>query len=116
MFKYATKGFKAKINLMKDKYTAATVFLDHQSDLAFIHMQKKQTSNEILKAKLAFDAFAQNYWGKFRHIMLQWKICRKLFVNDAKSQGQKVTYAVKMLTIRTRRWERGYEIFKTKCA
>jgi len=44
---------------MKDKYTAATVFLDHQSDLAFIHMQKNQTSNEIFKAKLEFEAFAK---------------------------------------------------------
>jgi len=47
-FKSASKGFIAQMkdSLMKAKYKAATVFLDRHSDLAFVHMQNDQSSND----------------------------------------------------------------------
>jgi hypothetical protein len=47
------KGF-----ITKKRYTAATVFVDHYSNLSFTYFQKGITIVETLEAKAAFERYA----------------------------------------------------------
>ena len=59
--KSSTPGFipQLKGKLTKQRYRAATVFVDHYSGLSYVHMQRSLTSEETLEAKRAFEAFAR---------------------------------------------------------
>ena len=53
-------GFIAQLTgkLTKQQFKAATVFVDHFSGLHYIHMMINTSSDETIKAKLAFEQFA----------------------------------------------------------
>jgi hypothetical protein len=53
-------GFIAQLKgtLTKKHYTAATIFVDHNSWLKYIHLMTKLTSEETMDAKRAFEHFA----------------------------------------------------------
>ena len=51
----------------KSRYKYATVFVDHYSDLSFVFLQKSITSAETLRAKLAFEAFADRHGVRIVH-------------------------------------------------
>ena len=42
------------------RYTSATIFIDHFSDLSYVHMQKSLTVEETILAKQVFQAYARN--------------------------------------------------------
>ena len=52
-------GFVGQLKgrLTKQRYKAATVFVDHFSGLRYIHTMTSTSSNETIKAKLAFEQF-----------------------------------------------------------
>ena len=44
--------------LTKDRYTCATVFVYHNSNLSYVHFQKSTSANYTLEAKEAFEQFS----------------------------------------------------------
>ena len=56
------KGF-----LTKQRYRAATVFVDNYSGLTYIHLQQGTGMQETLSAKVAFEKYAKNHGIKVRH-------------------------------------------------
>ena len=49
------------------RYRAATIFLDHYSDLTYVHLQRGFSSEEKVEAKKAFEAYSQTYKFKIRN-------------------------------------------------
>jgi hypothetical protein len=45
----------------------ATVFVDHYSDMSYVHLQKSTSASETVKAKKAFEQHAQTYGVAIRH-------------------------------------------------
>ena len=64
-----TPGFIAQLkgNPTKFRYTGATVFVDHYSDMTYIHLMKRLTSAETVEAKKAFEAYARNRGVQIQH-------------------------------------------------
>ena len=51
----------------KRRYTCATIFIDHYSDLSYIHMQMSLTVEDTILAKRAFQSFARNHGITVKH-------------------------------------------------
>jgi len=49
------------------RFKAATVFVDHYSRLGYIYLQQNLTSDETIKAKQAFEAFAHTHGVRIQH-------------------------------------------------
>ena len=64
-----TPGFIAQLKgrLTKDRYHAATIFVDHFSRSSYIYLQRSTSSNETYLAKSAFEAYAAKHGIKIRH-------------------------------------------------
>ncbi len=62
-------GFIAQLkgSLTKKCYTVATVFVDHYSKLKYVHLMTKLTSEEMIKAKQAFEHFAKQHSVRILH-------------------------------------------------
>jgi len=60
-FESSTTGFVVQLkgSLTNKRYKVATVFIDHYSDLSFVCPQEDNSSAELIKAKIAFEQFAQ---------------------------------------------------------
>jgi hypothetical protein len=54
-------GFVAQLKgkLTRKRYRAATIFVDHNSRLSYVHLQEGLTSKETVEAKHAFEAYAR---------------------------------------------------------
>ncbi len=48
-------------------FNAATIFVDNYSRLSYIHLQLNLTSEETMKAKTAFEAFANSHGVHIQH-------------------------------------------------
>jgi len=61
-FESTTKGLIGQIKgrLTRVRYTAATVFVVHFSGLSYVHMQRDQTSAELIKSKMAFKTLQEH--------------------------------------------------------
>lgn len=53
--------------LMRKRYMAATIFVDHYSRLSYIHLQQRTKQDETLEAKRAFEAFARSHGVIIQH-------------------------------------------------
>jgi hypothetical protein len=64
-----TPGFVGQIKgwLTTKRYRAATVFVDHYSQLSFAYMQFSTGAEETVNAKLAFEAYAAQFGVSVRH-------------------------------------------------
>lgn len=64
-----TPGFIAQLRgwLTKARYRYATVFVDHFSDLTYVHFHQRITADETVKAKTAFEAYAAHHGVKVLH-------------------------------------------------
>ena len=94
-FESSTAGFVAQLKgtLTNKRYRMATVFIDHFSDLSFVHLQENNTSAELLKAKMAFEGFASSCGVKVMHYHADnGRFADNDFVNDTKTQRQSITY------------------------
>jgi hypothetical protein len=62
-------GFIAQLKgtLTKNRYTAATIFVDHYSRLKYIHLMTKLTSEETIETKQAFEHFAEQHSIRILH-------------------------------------------------
>ena len=57
----STPRFIAQLKgkLTKQSYRAATIFLDHHSDLTYVHMQQVFSSKDTVEAKKVFEDYSQ---------------------------------------------------------
>ena len=53
--------------LTKDRYTCATVFVDHNSNLSYVQFQKSTSAKYTLEAKEAFERFSRQRWVWIRN-------------------------------------------------
>ena len=58
---------QAKGSPTKLRYRAATIFVDHFSDLTYIHLQTSTSGEETLKAKQAFERYASQHGVAIKH-------------------------------------------------
>jgi hypothetical protein len=62
-------GFVAHIKgtPTKERYNSATIFVDHHSDVTYVHLQKSTNAKETLEAKEAFDRWCSAHHVRVRH-------------------------------------------------
>jgi len=72
-------------------YWVATVYLDHYSDLSYVHLQHDNSGRETLKTKIAFEHYA------LKHIVIvqrchadNGRFADREFGNDTKAQWQMI--------------------------
>ena len=53
--------------LTKKRYKYACVFVDHYSDLGYVHLLQAQTSEALLEAKEAFESYADSMGVEAKH-------------------------------------------------
>jgi hypothetical protein len=83
------KGF-----LTRRRYVAATVFVDHFSNLSFTYFQKSLTAEETLEAKAAFERFASAHGVAVKHYQTDNGIFETdAFRNAVEASGQTISYA-----------------------
>jgi hypothetical protein len=73
-----TLGFIGQIKgiLTIKQYKAATVFVDHFSQLTFVFLQLSTGAEETVKAKKAFEAYAQLHGATVLSLPCQqWQVC-----------------------------------------
>ena len=92
----STKGFIAQMKglLTKRRYTCATIFVDHFSDLSYVHLQESLSSKDTLMAKRAFEAFAaQHGIHKIQHYHCDnGRFADNAWKNDVRKEGQTITF------------------------
>ena len=78
---------------MLARYTAATVFVDHYSSLSYVHMQRDQTSEELMKSKMSFENYAKAHGVQVcNYHSDNGRFADNAFINDAKHKNQGITY------------------------
>ena len=88
-------GFVGQLKgkLTTQRYKAATVFVDHFSGLRYIHMMTSTSSNETIKAKLAFEQFAANHFVNIEHYHADnGRFADNAFINHCSARQQRLTY------------------------
>lgn len=91
-----TPGLVAQMtgNLTHARYTCATVYVDHATRFGFIFLQKSSSAEETLQSKEAFEICAREHGIKIHHYHADNGIFKaKAWVNQCRSQGQKLTFA-----------------------
>lgn len=91
----STPGFIGQLKgiLTKSKYKAATVFIDHYSDLTYIHLNQSLTGHETVEAKKAFEAYAQNRGIRIQHYHCDnGRFADNEFVKSVEENGQTISY------------------------
>ena len=83
-----TPGFIGQIKgrLTTDRYSCATVFVDHFSRLSFVHLQRTTSGEETLQAKKAFEAFSRSQGIRIKHYHADnGRFADKLFMTHVES-------------------------------
>eukprot|EP00957_Ditylum_brightwellii_P145352 11069478-Ditylum_brightwellii.AAC.1 len=64
-----TPGFDAQLKgrLTIKRYNATTIFVDHSSRLAYVHLQCDLSSQQTLEAKRAFEIWSASVGVKIKH-------------------------------------------------
>jgi len=91
----STPGLIAQLKgwVTKKRYKVVTVFVDHFSDLSYVHMQQSTDGPNTLAAKLAFEAYARSHGVAIKHYHSDnGRFAEALFVDHATKQGQTVSY------------------------
>jgi histone deacetylase 1/2 len=87
-----TPGFVGQMKapiLTKHRYTVATVFVDHFNRLSFVYLQYSTSGEETLKAKVAFEAFAESHGVRVKHYHADnGRFADNLFRNDCAKKQQ----------------------------
>lgn len=91
-----TPGLVAQMTgqLTNERYTCATVFVDHATRFGYVHLQKSTSAEETIKGKQAFERCASEYGIKIKHYHADNGIFKaKAWVNQCATQGQRLTFA-----------------------
>ena len=80
--------------LTKNRYTCATVFVDHNSNLSYVHFQNSTSAKYILEAKEAFERFSRKrgVWIRNYHAD-KVTFAANDWVRDCYTKGQGLTFA-----------------------
>ena len=80
--------------LTKDRYTCATVFVSHNSNLSYVQFQKSTSSKYTLEAKEAFERFSRQrgVWIRNYHAD-NGTFAANNWVRDCYTKGQGLTFA-----------------------
>lgn len=92
----ATPGLIAQMAgfLTKERYTAATVFVDQYSSLSYVHLQKSTTAYETLQAKATFERYAKQRGVLIQHYHADnGTFAANDWVRDCYSKQQGLTFA-----------------------
>ena len=82
-----------KGKLTKQRYKAATVFVDHFSRLSFVYLQRSVTSNETLDAKKAFEAYSKRHGVLIHHYHADnGRFADNAYIQHVKDSGQTISY------------------------
>ena len=77
----------------KQSYRAATIFLDHYSELTYVHLQIVLSSEETVEAKRTFEAFTQTYKIKIRHYHAEnGRFSDNALVKEFTQESQTISY------------------------
>jgi hypothetical protein len=91
-----TPGFVAQLKgaLTKKQYRAATVFVNHASQLSsYIHLQQGLTSAETVEAKRAFKAYARSHGVSIKHYHADnGRFADNAFIDSVARSGQTISY------------------------
>ena len=84
---------QVKGRLMKAKYYAATIFVDHFTDFAYVHLMKDTTAEATLEAKNAYEHLLQTYSRKvLAYHADNGRFAEKVFQQDVKDKAQNITF------------------------
>ena len=80
--------------LSKDRYTCATVFVDNNSNLSYVHFQKSTSAKYTLEAKESFERFSRQrgVWIRNYHAD-NGTFAANDWVRDYYTKGQGLTFA-----------------------
>ena len=79
--------------LMKAKYFAATVFVDHYSDYTYVHLSRDTKTDSTMEAKFAYEALLNQYGHNARvYHADNGRYAEPAFRADTKKKGQGVSY------------------------
>ena len=77
----------------KKRFKGATVFVDHASDLTYVHLMHGLTTEETLEAKHEFERFAQRHGVTVQHYHCDnGRFADKEFINDVKNALQTISF------------------------
>jgi len=79
--------------LLITKVQSGNCFCDHFSNLSYTVPQENNSSVELIKAKVAFEEFAESCGIRVSHYHADnGRLADNAFINDAKKQGQSISY------------------------
>lgn len=79
--------------LMRDKFSAGTVFVDHATDFGYVHLQIDQTTDSAIEAKEAYERKMAEYDVKVQSYHADNGIFRsKGFQEHIQQSNQKITF------------------------
>jgi hypothetical protein len=76
------------------RYRVATVFVDHFSNLGFVHLQTSTSCEETLQAKREFELYANSYGVQIQQYHADnGRFADSLWREDILKQGQRLTFS-----------------------
>ena len=91
----STPGFIAQLKggITKQRYHAATIFVDHATWLLYAHLQKSLTSDKTVEAKKAFKAYACKHGVIIQHYHADnGRFADNAFLRAIAEGGQMISY------------------------
>jgi Reverse transcriptase (RNA-dependent DNA polymerase) len=83
-----TKGYPTK-----DRYNAATIFVDHYSDITYCHLQTTTNAQDTIGAKEAFERFCKSNGVAVRHYHADnGRFAETAFMAHVAQQGQTISF------------------------
>jgi hypothetical protein len=91
-----TPGLIAQIRgwITRDRYRAATIFVDHYSRLSYVYLQRSTKADETVIAKRAFEAYANSHGITIKHYHCDnGRFCEKDFMAHIKLKEQTISFS-----------------------
>jgi Reverse transcriptase (RNA-dependent DNA polymerase) len=77
----------------RERYNAATIFVDHFSDITFVHLQKSTNAEETIEAKEAFERWASSHGVNIRHYHADnGRFAETAFMAHVAKRGQTISF------------------------
>jgi len=93
--KSSTPGLIGQVKgwLTRERQHIATIFVDHHSDLTYVHITPSDTSIETIEAKEAFERFAANHNVTVKHYHADnGRFADSLFKQHVEDKGQSISF------------------------
>lgn len=78
----------------KERYTCATVFVDHYSGFGYVHCQRSTDADETIQAKEAFERFAWRHGVRIEHYHADnGRFAEHKWMNHVKERQQTISFS-----------------------